>query len=488
MIRNFKHIPTRLLLVALAVLAGFSAQPAAGTGLLVPAYFYPKWWDAQANQWDDLIDAAARVPLLAIVNPASGPGSASNPDYTRAVDELRVAGGQALGYVYTAYGTRPLADVLADVDAYYAWYAVDGIYFDAAANDAEPALLAYYQSAYDYVRARDPAARVVLGQGTSAPEEYAAVATQLTVREGDDQLTPFLDWQPRPWTDTYSADRFNVFVYNVADADAMRAAVDHALAHNVAWLYFTDDILPNPWNSLPAYWTDEVDYLAGNAPSLVSVDHLTSTRLVRKGSYRRSEVTIRARVTNTSTAALAGPLLLVVESTSDPSVSVVNADGLTDQGKPYFDLSARISGDAFDPGETTAQWNMLFGNPARQSFTVQTGVYQQILVSAAKRATSGTVTLDPPDGYELAPGYPNPFNASTRIAYQLPDPVEVHLTVFNALGQQIRLLVRGRQQAGNHQVNWNGEDDSGRAVSSGVYFFRLQSGSFAQTRQMLLLR
>ena len=57
-------------------------------GLLIPAYFYPTWWDAETNLWDEVVEAAGRVPIVAIINPGSGPGSESNADYTRVVDEI----------------------------------------------------------------------------------------------------------------------------------------------------------------------------------------------------------------------------------------------------------------------------------------------------------------------------------------------------------------------------------------------------------------
>jgi hypothetical protein len=456
-------------------------------GILVPAYFYPSWWDAEANQWDELIAAASQVPLVAIMNPNSGPGSAPNSDYTHEVDPLRAAGGRVIGYVPTTYGTRPLADVLAEVDAYYAWYDIDGIYFDETTNDDDPTLVAYYQSCHDYVRSLDAAAMVVLGQGTSAPEPYAAAATQLSVREGDDQLNPFLDWQPRDWTSWYSADRFVAFIHNVVDADAMRAAVDHAVANGVAWMYFTDDTLLNPWDSLPSYWQEEIDHIAGTTNTMVSVDHLTSTRLTARSSYGKRKMRIAATVTNTSATALATPLLLVVESISLSSVTVADADGFTAAGQPYFDLSSRIDADALDPGARTQRLTMSFQNPERRFFTVQTHIYQQIQIPAAKPSATALEQSLPAE-QNLAPNYPNPFNASTHIAYRLPQAADVRLTVFDALGRKVRLLVHQAQQAGEYQVVWNGRDDAGRAVASGSYFYRLQTAPFAQTRQMLLLK
>ncbi len=75
----------------------------------------------------------------------------------------------------------------------------------------------------------------------------------------------------------------------------------------------------------------------------------------------------------------------------------------------------------------------------------------------------------------LAPAYPNPFNPATTIRYGLPEPAEVEIEVFNIQGQKVRQLVRGRRAAGWHTVQWNGQNDRGIPLSSGVYLIRLNA-------------
>ena len=77
--------------------------------------------------------------------------------------------------------------------------------------------------------------------------------------------------------------------------------------------------------------------------------------------------------------------------------------------------------------------------------------------------------------------YPNPFNPSTTVSYSLPKTVSVLLRVFNALGQEIALLVNERKEAGYYQATWNAN------VPSGIYFYRLQAGEFVETKKMILL-
>lgn len=92
-----------------------------------------------------------------------------------------------------------------------------------------------------------------------------------------------------------------------------------------------------------------------------------------------------------------------------------------------------------------------------------------------------------PEEYLLAQNYPNPFNASTTISYQIPSATHVTLSVYNLLGQEIRRLVDAQQSAGDNAVSWNGMDEDGYHVSSGVYLYRLQCGDRSFTRRMLVL-
>ncbi|HEX9653213.1 MAG TPA: T9SS type A sorting domain-containing protein [bacterium] len=93
-----------------------------------------------------------------------------------------------------------------------------------------------------------------------------------------------------------------------------------------------------------------------------------------------------------------------------------------------------------------------------------------------------------PSTVRLLNNYPNPFNPSTNIAYVLPNSALVKLTIYNIMGQKIRTLVNENQSAGEHRLEWNGTDDNGRTVSSGVYLYRLETPGAVQTHKMLLLK
>lgn len=90
--------------------------------------------------------------------------------------------------------------------------------------------------------------------------------------------------------------------------------------------------------------------------------------------------------------------------------------------------------------------------------------------------------------FEMAQNYPNPFNPSTTIRYGLPQASQVQLNVYDLRGQKIVTLIAGQQSAGWHTVQWNGLNDSGQQVSTGVYFYRLVAGEYVETRKMVVMK
>ena len=91
--------------------------------------------------------------------------------------------------------------------------------------------------------------------------------------------------------------------------------------------------------------------------------------------------------------------------------------------------------------------------------------------------------------YVLHPNVPNPFNPTTRIRYEIPQASSVRITIFDVRGRLVKTLVDNRSlPAGQYEEIWNGLDDRGKNASSGVYFYRLTTPQFVQTRKMTLLR
>jgi hypothetical protein len=92
-----------------------------------------------------------------------------------------------------------------------------------------------------------------------------------------------------------------------------------------------------------------------------------------------------------------------------------------------------------------------------------------------------------PTDYALEQNYPNPFNAGTVIPFALKNASEWTLSVYNVMGQVVRTFA-GRNEAGHVALPWDGRDQSGTSVASGVYFYRLQTNDWTATRKMLLVK
>jgi Cohesin domain/FlgD Ig-like domain/Dockerin type I domain len=131
-------------------------------------------------------------------------------------------------------------------------------------------------------------------------------------------------------------------------------------------------------------------------------------------------------------------------------------------------------------------------NNVRGKVTSQIGVERFIANEAnlTKLTSSGEIEIiGKPTSYQLDQNYPNPFNPSTTISYQIPDDnTQVRLVIYNITGQMIKTLVDGNQNAGVFKVVWDGTNNSGAKVSSGVYFYRIAAGKFAQVKKLLLLK
>ena len=112
------------------------------------------------------------------------------------------------------------------------------------------------------------------------------------------------------------------------------------------------------------------------------------------------------------------------------------------------------------------------------------------IVSEMKRAEEDFIAgkCAAPQEFSLSQNYPNPFNPECRIKYALPNNTEVNLSVYNVLGQKVKTLVDKHEAAGHKTVCWDGTDDNGNKVASGIYFYRIQAGDFADSKTMILMK
>jgi flagellar hook assembly protein FlgD len=93
-----------------------------------------------------------------------------------------------------------------------------------------------------------------------------------------------------------------------------------------------------------------------------------------------------------------------------------------------------------------------------------------------------------PSDLQFLPNRPNPFREQTTLEYVLPDPASVRLAVYDVLGRQVRVLIDGKQKAGRHTVQWDGHDESGKKMASGVYLARLVVEGTTKVRKMTFVR
>jgi hypothetical protein len=232
-----------------------SPEKAPTLKLLVPAYFYPA--GNGAKEWDKLIAAADRAAIVAIVNPASGPGRRVDPNYTailkRAAETKRLT---LIGYVTTSYAKRPAADVKADVDQWQKLYpGIHGIFFDEQASAAEH--VDYQAELYRYVRETRALKLVITNPGTTCDEGYVAkpAADAVCLFEGPKRY----DAAALPgWRGKYPADRAAVLSYQIEAAAAMERLISFAAEMRLGYCYVTDAAGKNPWDRLPKYWEEEV--------------------------------------------------------------------------------------------------------------------------------------------------------------------------------------------------------------------------------------
>jgi hypothetical protein len=230
--------------------------------LLVPAYFRPDW---SPNYWPALKEALrAGVALTAVFSPLVGPTDKRDPAYAAAIDDLRAAGGRVLGYVHTAVNLpakilRPVADVRLDVDRYATFYgaALDGIFVDEMIHEpGDSSYLDFYADLYAYIKARYPAYSVVGNPGWQATELHLTRPTADAVVVYENLASASYVQPPADsWLRRHQNTRIGHIIYAAPSTADMQALVARASRDDAGLIYVTNHLLPNPYDTLPAYFT-----------------------------------------------------------------------------------------------------------------------------------------------------------------------------------------------------------------------------------------
>ena len=306
---------------------------------------------------------------------------------------------------------------------------------------------------------------------------------------------------------TFDVEAFSEKVYNVTDVNTGETVVENATQmdgvtegpyfdgirlviedfdppeidfENSAWEMGTTELTVSIF--LPTVNIGGVIYtgVAYAADYRISVfDHVVDTS---SSAFGAPEIPMKFTVENITEDHKAE--VVFFDTDSDHSISrndvlyFVEAD---DQGDPQFIWAMTFTGDASDmPPQPGDIYNFYTLKPITDSDVFEfPGTITDIAL------TDGSAL---PQQLTLLQNYPNPFNPSTTIRYQLPRNEKVVLKIYNLLGQLVRTLVNEAQNSGEKSVIWNGLNDLGHSVSSGIYFFRLQAGREIETRSMLLLK
>lgn len=229
-------------------------KPTTTLQLLVPAYFYPA--GDGLKDWERLLAAARDVPIVAIANPASGPGERADANHAKIISRAARAGVKIIGYVSTRYAKKPLPTVKAEVDRWRNFYpSIGGIFFDEQTGDA--AQVEYYRQAFVHCREKIEDGFVASNPGVPCDAGYIATAKADLIcvfenHQGFDAFQPPAVWGAK------ERRHAAALAYDTMNADQMRDRARRAAELQLGYFYATDDNGANPWDRLPGYWEDEV--------------------------------------------------------------------------------------------------------------------------------------------------------------------------------------------------------------------------------------
>lgn len=232
--------------------------------ILLPLYIYPNWYDRDKYLWKQVIAAAKKVTIVAIINPNNGPDRAPpNTDYQQGIKDLHQAGIEMVGYVPSDYSNRDLQAVKADIDLYIKYFHIDGIFIDEMSSDREK--IDYYHQLYRYIKAKSPQYLTIVNPGTIVDETYISqpVADLTILLENDRQA--WENYRPPAYTKKYSPQRFAALIHTTLDRKTMKNMLDRTKKDRFGYIYITNDSTntpnQNPWDSLPEYWQAQVNYI-----------------------------------------------------------------------------------------------------------------------------------------------------------------------------------------------------------------------------------
>ncbi|MDC8451493.1 MAG: fibronectin type III domain-containing protein [Candidatus Nitrosotalea sp.] len=218
------------------------AHAATQTGVMIALYTYP------GSTWDVVAQAKIAhpsVPIVAIINPNNGPGSSRDSNYVSGIQELHNAGVVVLGYDATGYASNSASSVKSVMDTWKSLYSIDGIFFDEMANWSGPE--SYYSDLTNYAKSLGYT-MTVGNPGTDTLPSYIGTVDNLMIYE--DAGLPLLS-ALQGWHTSYDKSNFSMIAFGV---NSVSASFLSSASNYVGYIYLTNDVLPNPYDTVPSYF------------------------------------------------------------------------------------------------------------------------------------------------------------------------------------------------------------------------------------------
>jgi len=230
----------------------FAAHPS--TGVILPLYVHP------GSTWHDVIKEKIKhhkVPMIVIINPLNGSGQVKNDDYVDGIQKMQSRDISVLGYVYTDYGTRNSTDVKNEITNYKNWYNVNGIFFDQMSN--VPGNEIYYANLTHFAKSLG-LTFTVGNAGVDTKPSYIKTVDNIVIYEKN-TLPPVQSLAG--WHKNYDKNNFSIIAFEIDNLD--KSFVFDA-SNSVGYMYVTNGVMPNPFNSIPPYFEDLMDALDAYPP------------------------------------------------------------------------------------------------------------------------------------------------------------------------------------------------------------------------------
>jgi len=288
---------------------------------MIPLYTYP------GSTWTNVIavqKANPGVPIVAIINPNSGPGASMDPNYVSGILSLQAAGVEVIGYVPTGYGSRSISAVESMVNDYKSWYPVTGIFFDEMANVA--GYEGYYSTLNSYSKSLG-FTYTVGNPGADTIPSYIGKVDTIVIYEN--QGLPSLSTL-EGWHSNYGKGNFAMMAYGV---QSVNQSYPSTASPHVGYIYITNAELPNPYDALPPYLAVVASALATTATSSTTTSSTTTSTTSTSSTTTSSTTTsttststiTSTATTNTTTSSATATSTSTLTSSTSSSTTVTSA-------------------------------------------------------------------------------------------------------------------------------------------------------------------